>query len=246
MRKALLYNWWLSSGAFSLQSLTNLGWLIDANDGVTVLDGGTSVDSWHDLSPNYHNGIALTGFSQVRANYSATGLNGNPCVDFATSDFGYTSAWGSLFSKDGPITVFGKLRVDSTASASQGILTASPDTDDRFQISITSNTQLNFSYWNGSAWAGMRHTIAANTDYYFVFQQHPGTITPRLWINGTEVLTTSTTNAGIAGNGIYVVGSIRDTTTGSQFDGKISRFGVTSDIKSDAVVQQINNDLAAA
>lgn len=231
---------------FSPTQLSDLEFYLTAEDGLTLIDGDTDIDSWHDLSSNYFNGLSLTTFSQLRANYSATGLNGNPCVDFATSDFAFTSAWGAKLSKNVPFTMFGKIRIDSTASASQGILTCSPAADDRFQISITSNTQLNFAYYNGSAWAGMRHTIAAATDYWFVFQQHVGTITPRLWINGVEILTTSTTNAGIAANGIYIVGSIRDTTTGSQFDGKISRLGFTSAIESEATVEKINNYLSAA
>jgi hypothetical protein len=246
MRKSLIYNWWLSGGSFNLQSLPNLQWLIDANDGVTTLEDGTSVDSWHDLSSNYFNGISLTTVGHLRATYLPTGLNSKPAVDFATSDFTFTSAWGAKFSKTVPFTCFGKLRFDSTSSASQGILTTSFDTADRFQISTTSNTQLNFAYWDGAAWAGLRHTIAANTDYWFVFQQHPGTITPRLWINGVEILTTTTTNAGISANGIYVLGSIRNTNTTSQFDGKISRFGLTSTIESESVVSQINSYLASA
>lgn len=238
--------WHFMSGGFNPINLPNLQFYLTAEEGLTLIDGDTDIDSWHDLSPNNFNGLALTTFSQLRANYSATGLNGNPCADFATSDFAFTSAWGAKLSKTVPFTIFGKKRFDSTASVSQGILTSSPASDDRFQISLTSNTQLNFAYWDGAAWAGLRHTIAANTDYWFVFQQHVGTITPRLWINGVEILTTTTTNAGIAGNGIYVIGSIRDTTTGSQFDGKISRLGFSSTIESEAVVQQINNYLATA
>lgn len=247
MRKPLLaYNWCLSGGAFSPLSLADLEWYISASNGITTLENETAIDSWHDISPNNYNGIALTTSSHVRPTYLPTGLNGKPCADFANSDFSYEASWGSLFSKNGPITIFGKLRIDSTSAATQGILTTSPATDDRFQISITSNTQLNFAFWNGTAWAGLRHTVAANTDYYYIFQQHPGTITPRLWINGVEVFTTTTTNAGVAGNGIYVIGSVRNTSLVSQFDGKISENGLCSRIISDAEVLKLNTYLASA
>lgn len=235
-----------SSQGVTPASFENLEWWMDANNGPVTLDASTSMDAWADRSDNHLNGLVVTGFSHLRPAYEAIGILNKPDADFATSDIAYTSAWGAFFSKVNAFTLAGHFRVDAVAAATQGILTVSIASDDRFQISITGNTNLNFAYFNGTSWIGHQVTGITAGNYYFVFQQQPGVQDPVLWLNGTKRTTAGfAANGSVAANGIYTLGSVRETSTASQFDGKIAEMFLYSDFKSDEDVAVINTYLSA-
>lgn len=232
---------WLQNTTFNPLQLTNLQWAIEANNGVTTQENNTSCDSWHDLSNNHFNGIALTTGGHVRAVYLPTGINGLPSIDFNTSDFTYQSTWGAKFSKVNAFTLCGIIEINSLATATQGILTSSIANDNRFQISITGTNNLNFAYFNGASWIGHQVTGITTGIYYFIFQQQPGIMDPILWLNGTNRTTPGfASNGSVAANGIYVIGSVRSTSTVSQFDGEIRSLYLYSDIKDSETVNNLN------
>lgn len=232
-------------GGFVPASLPNLQWHIKASDGVTTLEDNDLIDSWHDLSDNHYNLLAETGSGHTRATYLPTGFNGSPCVDFTTSDFTFPSALGARFSKVNAFTFCGKFVIDSVAAATQGIFTVSIANDDRFQISITGNTNLNIAYFNGATWVG--HQVPGITvgTHYFTFVQQVGVIDPILYLDDQLIVTPGfTSNGSISANGIYVLGSVRGTTTTSQFDGKIVEMFLYNDVKTQ--FDQLNNYLLNA
>jgi len=237
----------LAGDSFSPASISNLKFWVNVDSSITITDDGlNSIDVLHDLSGQNYNMLAVTGASHIRATYAATGLNSKPAIDFATSDFTFSSTLGALFSKVNAFTIAGTLNIDSTASATQGILTVSIANDDRFQISLTGNTNLNFAYFNGTSWIGHQVTGITAGTYYFVFAQQPGVQNPVLWLNGTQRTTSGfTSNGSIAANGIYVLGSVRETTTTSQFDGKVRDLFFYSDFKSDSDIASINAYLSS-